>query len=174
MKRIILFFLLVSVFSNAQEKENKDVFNVARFGTVEEMKLLESKNQDTINATNPAGFTPLILACYKGNTAVATYLIPKVKNINFNTSSGSALAAASVKGNVALAKLLLENKANPNLADGSGMTPLLYAIQFNNKELVELLIKFKADKKLADNSGKSPFEYAIFTKNQEIINLFKN
>lgn len=174
MKRILLFFLLVSAFTNAQNKENKDVFNVARFGTVEEMKLLEAKKQDTINAVNPGGFTPLILACYKGNNAVAAYLIPKVKNINFNTANGSALAATCMKGNVVLTRLLLENKANPNLADVSGITPLLYAIQFKNKELVELLLKFKADKKQADNSGKSPFEYAVFTKNEEIINLFKN
>lgn len=174
MKRIILFFLIITATSNAQENSKKDVFNVARFGTVDEMKLLERIASDTINAKNPAGFTPLILACYKGNIAVATYLIPKVNNINFNSSSGSALAATSVKGNIALAKLLLENKADPNLADASGMTPLLYAIQFKNKEMVELLIHFKANKKLADNSGKSPFEYAVFTKDQEIINLFKN
>lgn len=175
MKRtLLLFLLLFPILSNAQEKEKKDVFNVARSGTVEEMKLLESKNLDTINAINPSGFTPLILACYKGNTTVAHYLIPKVKNINLNTPSGTALAATCVKGNVPLAQLLLENNANPNLADTSGMTPLLYAIQFKNLELIKLLLTFKADKKLADNTGKSPFEYAVFTKNQEIINLLKD
>lgn len=166
--------MLISVLSNAQVKESKDVFDVARYGSVEDMKLLVSKKEDTINAINPAGFSTLILACYKGNIPVAEYLIKKVKDVNFNSSSGTALAATAVKGNVDLAKMLLENKANPNIADATGMTPLLYAIQFKNKEFVELLLHFKADKTLADKSGKSPFEYAVFTKNQEIINLFKN
>lgn len=174
MKTISLFILFISMFSNAQENKQKDVFDTARYGTVEEMKALETKNPDTINAVNKMEFTPLILACYKGNTEVASYLAKRVKDLNYNSSSGTALAASVVKGNLILAKLLLENKANPNLADSGGMTPLLYAIQFKNIELIKLLLNYKADKKLADSTGKMPFEYAVFTKNQEIINLFKN
>ena len=173
MKNILLLILFLSMFSNAQEKP-KDVFDVARYGTVEEMKALETKNSDTINALNKMEFTPLILACYKGNTEVASYLTKRVKDVNYNSSSGTALAASVVKGNLVLSKLLLENKANPNLADAGGMTPLLYAIQFKNLELIKLLLSYKADKKLADGTGKMPFEYAVFTKNQEIINLLKN
>lgn len=173
-KTIGLIFL-ISMASYAQEKiKSKDVFDTARSGTVEEMKILSAKNADTINALNPMGFTPLILACYKGNTDVAAYLIERAKDINYNSSSGTALAATVVKGNVNLARMLLENKANPNMADAAGLTPLIYAIQFKNKELIALLLKYKANKSLADASGKMPFEYAIFTKDQDIINLFKN
>jgi len=174
MKKIALLILFIATFSYGQEIKPKDVFDVARFGSVEEMKILESKNSDTINAVNKMNFTPLILACYKGNTEVASYLVKRVKDVNFNSSSGTALAASVVKGNLILSKLLLENKADPNLADAGGMTPLMYAIQFKNTELVKLLLSHKADKKQADNSGKMPFEYAVFTKNQEIINLLKN
>lgn len=174
MKKIALLILFIATFSNGQENKPKDVFDVARFGSIEEMKVLESKNADTINSVNKMNFTPLILACYKGNTEVASYLAKHVKDVNYNSSSGTALAASVVKGNLALSKLLLENKADPNLADAGGMTPLLYAIQFKNTELVKLLLSHKADKKQADNSGKMPFEYAVFTKNQEIINLLKN
>jgi len=174
MKKISFLILFISMFSYAQENKAKDVFDIARYGTVEEMKALEIKKADTINAINQMKFTPLILACYKGNTDVASYLTRRVKDVNYNSSSGTALAATVVKGNVVLAKLLLENKADPNLADAGGMTPLLYAIQFKNVELIKLLLSYKADKKLADNSGKMPFEYAVFTKNQEIINLLKN
>lgn len=174
MKRTVLFFILIFSISNAQQKLAKDIFDIARNGTVEEVQLLEAKNKDTINAINPAGFTSLILACYKGNTTVASYLIKNVKNVNYNSSMGTALAAACVKGNIVLAKQLLENKADPNITDSSGMSPLLYAIQFKNKELIVLLLQFRANAKLADNNGKTPFEYAVFTKNQEIINLFKN
>jgi uncharacterized protein len=174
MKRILLLLILTSAVSFAQDKGPKDVFDTARYGTLEEMKALVSKYPDTINKTNRMGFTPLILACYRGNMPVAEYLAKTVKNINYKSDSGTALAAIAVKGNVSLADILLKNNADPNISDSAGMTPLLYAIQFKNRELIQLLIKYKADKNLKDKDGKSPFEYAVATKDQEIINLFKN
>lgn len=172
MKRILSVLLLLSALCNAQIKP-KDVFDVARSGTVEEMKALVQTKKDTINALNHSGFSPLILACYRGNAPVAEYLAKNVKDINYNSPSGTALAAAAVKGNASMVKVLLENKANPNLADGQGMTPLLYASQFENKEIILLLLKYKADKKLANNEGKTAMDYAIFNKNQEIMDLLK-
>lgn len=160
---------------NAQVKEKKkDIFDIARSGSVEEVKALMAIHSDTINTINSMGFTPLILACYKGNTDVAKFLIGKVTSIDHNSANGTALAATIVKGNVLLAKILLENNANPNKADANGVTPLIYAIQFKNKELIQLLLQFKADTLLADATGKKPFEYAVFTKDQDIINLLKN
>jgi ankyrin repeat protein len=172
MKKIFCLIVLLSALCNAQVKA-KDVFDVARSGTADEMKVLVQKNKDTINAVNPSGFSPLILACYRGNTAVAEYLAQNVKDINYNSPSGTAMAAAAVKGNVAIVKVLLENKADPNIKDGTGMTPLLYASQFENKEMILLLLKYKADKKIANNEGKSAMDYAVFNKNQEIIGLLK-
>jgi ankyrin repeat protein len=60
------------------------------------------------------------------------------------------------------------------VANSSGVTPLIYAVQSQNKEMVELLLKNKANKTLSDKQGKTVFEYALFTKNQDIINLLKN
>jgi uncharacterized protein len=172
MKRVLPLLLLLCSLCNAQVKP-KDVFDVARSGTVEEMKALVQIEKDTVNALNKNGFSTLILACYRDNAPVAEYLAKSVSNINYNSSSGTALAAATVKGNTALVKLLLENKANPNIADGQGMTPLLYASQFENKEIISLLLKYKADKKLQNNEGQSAMDFAVFNKNQEIITLLK-
>lgn len=173
MKKLFSLLILATAFCSAQVKP-KDVFDVARSGSIEEMKALVQKNKDTVNAINHGGFTPLILACYRGNSPVAEYLAKTVKDVNYNSSSGTALAAATVKGNIALVKVLLENKANPNIADAMGMTPLLYATQFENKEIMALLIKYKADKKQSNKEGKSAMDYAVFTKNEEVIKLLKN
>lgn len=173
--KIACLVFFISIMSFGQEKtKSKDVFDIARHGTVDELKALIEKKTDTINSTNTMGFTPLILACYRGNTDVAAFLADKVEDINYSSSSGTALSAAVVKGNLFLAKILLENKADPDRADQNGLTPLIYAIQFKNRELVEVLLKFKANRKLPDAAGKMPFEYAVSTKDQELINLLKN
>lgn len=172
MKKLFFLLVLLSAVCSAQVK-SKDVFDVARSGTVEEMKALMLLKKDTINAVNPSQFSPLILACYRGNASVAEYLAKNVKDINYNSPSGTALAAAAVKGNTAMVKVLLENKANPDIADGMGMTPLLYASQFENKEIIQLLLKYKANKQLKSNEGKSAMDYAVFNKNQEIIDMLK-
>lgn len=174
MSRLIFFFALcISAFCHAQTAPAKDVFDTARRGTVDEMKALMAINKDTVNAVNNMGFTPLILACYRGNTEVAEFLIKTVKNVDYDSSSGTALAAAAVKGNTKLCKALLERGANPNIADPTGITPLIYATQFENIELMKLLISYKADKKKTDKEGKTPYDYAVFTKNEEVINLLK-
>ena len=172
MKKIIFVLLLFTALGNAQVK-TKDVFDVARSGTVEEMTALVQKKKDTVNAVNASGFSPLILACYRGNAPVAEYLAKTVKDVNYNSPSGTAIAAAAVKGNVAMVKVLLDNKANPNSKDATGMTPLLYASQFDNKEMITLLLKYKADKKIVNNDGKTAMDFAAFNKSKEAIDLLK-
>jgi len=170
MKKIFAFILLISACSNAQ---TKDVFDTARSGTVDEIKMLVQINKDTINAVNPSGFTPLILACYRSNNPVAEYLAQNVKDVNYNSSNGTALAAAVIKGNLDVTKALLLRKADPNIGDSLGVTPLVYAAQFQKTELVKLLLQYKANPLAADKEGKTPYDYALFTKNNEIINLLK-
>ncbi len=160
-------------FTMAQEKA-KSVFDVARTGTVAEVKDLMKQNPDIINQTNENGFSPLILACYKGNTEVAEFLMDHVKDVNYKSQEGTALAGLSVKYNKTLAEHLLRKNADPNIADATGTTPLFWAVKFGNKELTELLLKHKADKSIKDSQGMTPFEYALQTKNTEIINLLKN
>ncbi|KAF2515825.1 ankyrin repeat domain-containing protein [Flavobacterium salilacus subsp. salilacus] len=175
MKKItLLIILLLSAVCHAQMKSGKDVFDTARYGTVAEMKQLEAKDKNIINSVSPMGFTPLILACYRGNTEVAEYLAKHVKDINYKSDNGTALAAAAVKGDINMAKVLLENKADPNIADPLGVTPLVYAVQFENTELIKLLLEYKASKTYKDKEGRTPLDHADFTKNQEVINLLKN
>lgn len=175
MKKIlfILSFMLSFTMLTAQEK-TKSIFDVARNGTVAEVKDLMKQNPDIINQTNENGFSPLILACYKGNVEVGEFLIDHVKDVNYKSQEGTALAGLSVKYNKNLTERLLKKNADPNIADSTGSTPLFWAVKFGNKELVELLLKYKADKSVKDSQGMTPFEYALQTNNKEIINLLKN
>lgn len=158
---------------SAQEKA-KSIFDIARNGTVAEVKELMAKNPDVINQTNDNDFSPLILACYRSNVEVANFLIDNVKDINYKSQEGTALAGLSVKYNKDLVEHLLKKNADPNIADPTGATPLFWAVKFGNKELAELLLKHKADKSIKDSQGMTPFEYALQTNNTDLINLLKN
>lgn len=174
MRRLILFaFFFVSLSCITAQEKAKTVFDIARNGTVAELKDLMKNNPDIINQTNENGYSPLILACYRGNTEVADFLIDNVKDLDYKSQDGTALAGLSVRYNRFLAEHLLKRNANPNIADSTGTTPLFWAVKSGNKELVELLLKYKADKSVKDSMGMTPFEYALKADNKEIINLLK-
>lgn len=173
-KLILLMGIFLSfTFVTAQDK-TKSIFDLARNGTVAEVKDMMKQNPDIINQTNESGFSPLILACYRGNVEVAKFLIDNVKDVNYKSQEGTALSGLSVKYDKDLVTYLLNKKADPNIADATGSTPLFWAVKFGNKELIELLLRYKADKTLKDAQGMTPFEYALQTNNKEIINLLKN
>lgn len=170
---MLIFGIFLSSFLVAQNNA-KSIFDIARSGTVIEVQELMKQNPDIINQTNDNGFSPLILACYRGNTEVAKFLIDHVKDVNYRSQEGTALAGLAVKYNRDLVERLLKKNADPNIADSTGVTPLFWAVKFGNKELVELLLKYKADKTKKNSMGVTPFEYALKTENKEIINLLKN
>ncbi|WP_027380929.1 ankyrin repeat domain-containing protein [Chryseobacterium daeguense] len=174
MKKLILLLSMFLGFAmiSAQEKA-KSIFDIARTGTVAEVKELMKQNPDIINQTNDNGFSPLILACYRGNVEVAKFLIDNVKDVNYKSQEGTALAGLSIRYNKDLAEYLLKKKADPNIADTTGTTPLIWAVKTGNEELVKLLLEYKANKEQADNMGVKPFEYAVQTKKNNIINLLK-
>ncbi len=169
---LITISLFLGSLLLAQEKA-KSIFDIARNGTVSEVKELMKQNPDIINQANENGFSPLILACYRGNVEVAEFLIDHVKDVNYKSREGTALAGLSVKYNRKLTEDLLKKNADPNIADDTGATPLFWAVKFGNKELIELLLKYKADKSIKDAMGMTPFEYALQTNKEEIINILK-
>lgn len=170
----ILYCIVLSVlvsFSYAQEKLN--VFDIARKGTVAELKVILSLNNAALNTVNEDGFSPLVLACYRGNNEVAKYLIDLGCDLNSNSKMGTPLMACVVKGNNEIAKLLIDKKADVNSFDSNGTSALIYAVIFNNEAILKLLLNNNADKTHKDNDGKTAFEHAVFAGKEKIINLLK-
>ena len=150
-----------------------DVFDVARKGTIKDLKVLIQQNPDCINSVNQEGYSPLILASYKGNNEVAFFLIKKVKDINGSSSMGTPLMAAVVKGNKDIVKALLRHNANPNISDPSGTTALMYATIFKQYEIVEMILSAAAQRDLKDIRGKSAVDYAEISNDEKLIQIFK-
>ena len=170
MQKIRLFILFFLLFANTQA-QNLDVFSISRKGTLDKIQEIYLKNPQSINSISENKSSPLILACYRNNEAVALFLADKVEDINYNSGMGSALMAAVMSGNLVLIDKLISLKADLNLKDVQGKTALIYAVFFNKNDIVKSLLKAGADKKIADNEGRAALDYANFNKNTELIIL---
>jgi uncharacterized protein len=164
----IAFLLLLCTSLKAQDK---NVFDVARKGTLSEIQDIYKQNPELVNTINDNKATPLILACYRNNEQVALYLSDKVSNINYNSGMGTALMAAIMSGNKVIIEKLISKKADLDQKDIQGKTALIYAAFNNNLEIAQLLIKAGANSKLSDNEKRTALDYAKFNKNTQLIIL---
>ena len=171
MKHTYLIIFLFTILSNAQ---TKNVFDISRKGSLDEIKLMYKHNPDIINTVDENNSSPLILASYRGNTKIALFLADKVKDLNYNSGMGTALMAAVMSGDIAIISKLISLKANLNSLDSQGKTALIYAVFFNKNEIVKLLINAGANLTIKGNDGKSSRDFAESNKNTELIILLNN
>lgn len=155
-------------------QETKNVFDLARSGTLSQITLLFEENAKIVNAVNDAGYSPLILACYRGNNDVAKFLIDNGADLNYNNDMGTPLMAAIFKKNNEIASYLIYKKANLNLSDGNGTTALIYAVNFKNYEIVSELVKSDVDVDFKDKKNKSAVDYALQLDDDKLMELLKN
>lgn len=167
------FYILLVLLSNTYAFSQEDTFSLVRSGDLDKLSRVLKTEPTLIDLPNEDGFTMLILAAYKGHDEIVDFLLNVGANVNYNSEMGTALTASVFRGNYNMSQKLLNNKANPNLTDLRGVTPLMYATQFKNKDLIKLLLKYNSDKKLVDSTGKTAFEYAINSKDEEIIDILK-
>lgn len=173
MKKTLFIVIVVLISNLVFSQETLNVFDIARKGTLEQAKDILKVNPNAFKTVNNDGFSPLTLACYRGNNEVAKFLIDNGCDINQKSSMGTPIMATVVKGNMQIAKILIAKKANLNETDSNGTTALIYAVQFQNEDFIRLLLLNKVDKTKIDKNGKTAFEYAVFSKNEKIINLLK-
>ena len=160
------FILFFGPVSTAQ-----DVFEAARTGNVKQLKILIALNKDTIHALSPMGFDPLMIACYRGQTKCAAFLIAQGADVNRPSAEGSALQAASYQNNTALAMLLIKKGAGLNVQGPDGNTALMYAVLNQNLKLVKTLTRVGADLKLTNKDGQTAHSLAMTQNNTEIQKL---
>lgn len=158
--------LFAGSYLNAQ-----DVFESARTGNIKQLKKLIALNKDTIQKVNQMGFDPLMIACYRGQTKCAAFLIKQGANVNRPSGEGSALQAACYQNNTELAILLIDKGAELNPQGPDGNTALMYAVLNQNQELVEALKKAGANLSLTNKDGQTAHSLAMTLSNSEIQKL---
>ena len=149
----------------------QDIFEASRKGDITRIEQLTKINRDTVNAHDANGFTPLIIAGYRGQKDVVTYLLQAGADINASSPEGTVLLGVCYKGNTEVAKLLLDHKADVNARNQQGTTALMFAVHSDNSDLVKLLLKAGAKKDVEDKSGKTALDYAKMIHSSEIISL---
>ncbi len=159
-------FLCIGISAHSQ-----DVFEAARTGNIKQLKKLIALNKDTIHALSPMGFDPLMIACYRGQTKCAAFLVAQGADVNRPSAEGSALQAASYQNNTALAMLLIKRGAGLNAQGPDGNTALMYAVLNQNLKLVKVLTSVGADLKLTNKDGQTAHSLAMTQNDTEIQRL---
>lgn len=162
---------LVSILFIGIDTQAQDVFESARTGNVKQLKKLIALNKDTIHKVNQMGFDPLMIACYRGQTKCAEFLISQGADVNRPSAEGSALQAACYQNDTAIALLLIRKGATLNVQGPDGNTALMYAVLNQNQKLVDALTKAGADLRLTNKDGQTAHSLAMSLSNLEIQKL---
>lgn len=91
----------------------------------------------------------------------------EVREIRVN---GTPLCFAIIKGDTDVVKKFIEYGADVN-ETSRGMTPLMYAAHYNQKEIVNLLIAKGANVNLKDERGRTALDYAKEANAREVAGI---
>lgn len=164
-KKIALAFLVIVMACAGVKAESIDVVDLAKVGTLGQIKKEITQQKKNIDRWDKDGNTPLMAAArWNPDKQVLGYLI----------NSGARLEAKNLKGETALIKAarynpnieivltLTRRGANVNIKDDMGRTALMWAVleNINPVEIVEILKIAGANINLKDNKGKTAWQYA--------------
>lgn len=152
---LIIPFLLFCTWCNYLNAQT--VHELARTGTVEQMKAYLVKDSLALNRLSERGISPFILACYRGNNDVAKFLLDCGADVTYCTPEGSAMYGIIFKDNQTMLNYLLDKGFSPNDTCQFAQfgTPLHMAMSLKRYEMVEALLAHKVDTSVPDPQGRS-------------------
>ncbi|TGL79131.1 ankyrin repeat domain-containing protein [Leptospira yasudae] len=152
----------------------RNLFEAAALGDLEEVKKIVSSSADSINSFSKDGWSALHLAAYFGHLDVAKFLISSGADLGLTSKSklsfgNTALHSAVATGKKAIVELLLEKGADANALQNPGsITPLhVAASRPGSLEIIQLLLKKGADKSKRSSEDQTPQAIALERGNSE-------
>ena len=168
----VLLSMLVSVMVPAAATADAGLLDAVLKGDRRAVREL-LKNHVEVNAPQPDGSTPLMLASERNDVEIAGLLIRARANVNAaNEYGATALSVACASGNVALIRLLLDAHADPNATLLSGETPLMTAVDNGNRDAANLLLEHGADVNARETrGGQTALMWAAANRSPDIVRL---
>ena len=153
-------------------QQDKDLILSAYNGQLASVEVLVKKGAN-VNLQDQKKRTPLIFAASNGHTPVVEYLVGAGADVNAKDGGGqTALSYASKRSFNETAAFLLENGAEVNVrGTKKGITPLMLAAGWGNKELVQMLLEHGADPNITNIFGKTAKMLAKDRGNSDVVDL---
>jgi ankyrin repeat protein len=147
-----LFCLLFQLHISAQ-----DVFDIARHGSAKEMQKHLKKHPEHLELQSEDGFTPLLLATYRGRYDVAVALLDAGADATKCFKEGSPIYGVIFKADAPMLQLLIEHDVNVNDTcqfETLGY-PLHLAINLLRYQQIEQLLTAGARLDILDPQGRT-------------------
>jgi ankyrin repeat protein len=152
--------------SGRQSKSlDRELLKAAQDGALERVTSLIRRGAN-VNASTEFGETPLHLA---GTLKIAEALIKAGANVH--AKDREFLMTPLFNADARVSRLLIERGALVNVRAKKGMTPLAWAVYWDQKEKIELLIEKGADLNAVDDDGRSALHIAANWGKMEIARL---
>ncbi|PJZ58412.1 ankyrin repeat domain-containing protein [Leptospira barantonii] len=147
---------------------NRNLFEAAALGDLEETKRIVAASHETINTLSQDGWSALHLAAYFGHLEIVKFLVSAGADLSLTSKSklsygNTALHSAVATGKKSIVEILLEKGADANALQNPGaITPLhIAASRSGSIEIIQLLLKKGADKKRMSSDEQTPYEIAL-------------
>ncbi|QCB45579.1 hypothetical protein E5678_05800 [Hydrogenophaga sp. PAMC20947] len=125
-----------------------------------------------VEARNPSGESPLMLAALQGELDMATRLIQRKAEVNKTLWTPLHYACSNLEpSSDAMVRLLLEHHAYIDAESPNKSTPLMMAAKYGHADLVALLLEEGADPMLRNEQGLTAVDFARQAGRSEQANL---
>lgn len=102
-------------------------------------------------------------ACITGNVSDLKQALEECADLNIKNKEGQTPLCIVAKCRYDLVKLLTEKGADVNLQSDEQISPLHWAVEFDNEEIVEYLLSKGADINSRDHYYETPLHWAAWT-----------
>ncbi len=169
---LIAYSGMETAFNKAKELKNSFAFHEAIVcGRMDDIKDSLTHDKSYANQHSNDGFTPLSLAAFFNQTAIAKLLLENGADPNLhatNPSKVNALHSAVAKENYELCKILMEYGVNVNAPQTQNVTALHSAAHRGNLKLVMLLVENGAKINLEMDNGETALNIAQKEGHKEV------
>lgn len=169
---------LAKAFEKAKNLKSTFTFHEAIVcGKTEKVTTDIVADKTMVNLYSNDGFTPLSLAAFFDQTAIAKVLLEQGANPGLqatNPSKVNALHSAVAKGNYELCQLLVTSGMDLNLGQTQNVTALHSAAHRGHLKMVQLLVENGADVHVKMENGSTPLDLAKIDGHQEVVHYLES